>query len=297
MARYAQIYTQLWFDKGFGTLSERFKLFFIYVLSSPHSNMLGYYRLPLAYAANDLGWTIDQVKAAIRDMAHFIAYDPQSEMLLVKKYLKYNQIENPNQAKGAIKLLEDLPASFLHPIFRECQKLYAPKFDADFETLGEPFWNPSETLPKPVTVTVTETVTETVTDTGGTGGVSPGGDAPVKKPKRKIVYTEEFNSFWQAYPVHRRDNKQKTSRLFAVALEDGALAEEITQSVYDHSRSDKWQEEAGRYVPGIIKFLEGERWKEVVPISGPRMTEKERRTMATLQSFVERHGDADEQCG
>ena len=172
MGKYAQVYTRIWYDKAFNTLSIPYRFFFLYALSSPHSNMIGYYKLPLMYIMSDLGWNHGQAEGAVKDreLAHFLAYDPAAEMILVRKYLKYNQITNDKQKTGAIRILEELPKSSLHPLFLECIKLYAPKYGAAFEALGDEFWKPTDTLPIPIRYPINTlpigdpTVTVTVTE-------------------------------------------------------------------------------------------------------------------------------------
>ena len=135
MNRYSQVYSQIWFDDKYAELSDAAKLMFLYVLTSPHGNMIGYYRLPVGYAACDLGWdktdaanTLDELASA--DM---IRYDDKANVILIKHFLKYNPIQNENQAKGAVKLLEDIPPSPLIQKFAECIEQYAGEYNNIFE--------------------------------------------------------------------------------------------------------------------------------------------------------------------
>ncbi|MCK9601852.1 MAG: hypothetical protein M0R06_22600 [Sphaerochaeta sp.] len=171
MNKYTQVYNQMWYDPEFKGLGDDGRLFFVYAMSSPHSNMIGYYRLPLGYICADLGWTMDKASRMVKTVDHFLAYDEVAEVVLVFKYLKYNPIQNPNQSKAAVEQLLSLPMNGLRSRFLECVRAFAAKFVNDFETLGEPFWNPSETvtqtLPKRYAQSETETdnsITETDQD-------------------------------------------------------------------------------------------------------------------------------------
>jgi len=46
----------MWADKKIRDLTSDERVLFIYFLSAPASNMVGYYWLPVPYALNDLNW-------------------------------------------------------------------------------------------------------------------------------------------------------------------------------------------------------------------------------------------------
>lgn len=135
MNRYSQIYSQIWFDGKYTSLSDTAKLMFLYVLTSPHGNMIGYYRLPVAYAACDLGWDKKDVISALDELtvAGMISYDDKANVVLIKNFLKYNPIQNESQAKGAAKLLDDVPASPLIEEFARCIEQHASEYADMFE--------------------------------------------------------------------------------------------------------------------------------------------------------------------
>ncbi len=115
---YSAISRRFWHDEKVRAWSNETKLLAIYLLSSPHSNMLGLYVLPLQYAAYDLDMTIEQVKKGMAELDSFCEYDPTTSVVLVYKFLQYNIIKNPNQAKGAVTKLYDLPETTLFKQFR-----------------------------------------------------------------------------------------------------------------------------------------------------------------------------------
>ena len=125
MPRYTAIYSIIWRDDVFNTLSEKGKLFFIYTLTSPHSNMLGLYLLPKSYITFDMQWSTKDVDKAIQELQElgFIRYD-ENEMIYIPKFLKHNQIVNINQMKGACNTLLNLPSSAFHEevmtILKDC---------------------------------------------------------------------------------------------------------------------------------------------------------------------------------
>ena len=110
MSRYTAIHSIIWRDDVFNNLSEKGKLFFIYTLTSPHSNMLGLYLLPKSYITYDMHWSPKDVDKIIQELQEldFIRYD-ENEMIYIPKFLKHNPITNINQMKGASNTLLNLP--------------------------------------------------------------------------------------------------------------------------------------------------------------------------------------------
>ena len=164
MARYTNIHTQMWFDDKFTALDDDDKLLFIYLLTSPHSNMAGYYRLPKRYVAADLGKGLERVTEGFQNLIEigFISYDNNSQIVLIHNYLRYNQIQNNNQAKGAIKVVNELPKNNLLSKFLQCVEENSSQY---YELLNKGLRKGLETLSNTGTGTVTGTVTGTGTVT------------------------------------------------------------------------------------------------------------------------------------
>jgi len=156
---YTKIDELIWKDEKFPKLSDDTKLLFFYILTNPHRNILGCYFLPLPYAIFDIGWDLKRLDKGLQELLRkgFINHDLGANILLIKNYLKYNPLENPNQVKAAIKALTEIPPngmdSDLHEIIKGLDK---PLLKPLVEGLAK-------RLPKPVTVTVTVAVTEDIT--------------------------------------------------------------------------------------------------------------------------------------
>ena len=48
------------------------------------------------------------------------------------------------------------------------------------------------------------------------------------------------------------------------ALEDGATIDAIVSALEAEKQSSDWREENGRFVPGIVKWLQKETWRSFV---------------------------------
>lgn len=112
MQNYGKIFSGFWVNPDVIGMSDDAKLFAVYVLSNTHKNLLGCYRLPLAYAAADLNWSHERVLQAVSDCerVRLIIYDPQG-WLFIPQFLKWNLIKNQNQCSSLHKLLEQIPTT------------------------------------------------------------------------------------------------------------------------------------------------------------------------------------------
>ena len=148
MREYGSIQTQFWSDLILQNLSTHSKLLAIYLLSGPHTNMLGCFRLPIAYVAEDLKWDQETVSKAFAELVQvkFLIRDAQSSWILIPHFLVWNPIENPNQGKSLNKLFNRVPSqsSVFKPLVEQLliQTKYLDKgFQNRLETLSEPFLN------------------------------------------------------------------------------------------------------------------------------------------------------------
>ena len=241
----------------------------LYLLTSPHRNMLGFYFLPLPYACFDLGWDEHRLRQGLHELMQTgrIKYDERAHVVLVQNYIKHNPFENPNQVKGAVDRLEVIPHT---PLLQELltvvealdeplakplveglkERLHKPLLKG-CGTLSEPFRNPSETLSKPVTVTVTVTeeertcasddarehseATEQPLENGRAAShdseVLPADEPQATTPAKgkSPAQQQQFAQFWEAYPKKR--SKGEAEKAWAKLKPDKALLERILNSL------------------------------------------------------------------
>ena len=151
MRKYTRIFTKLWRDPEVKDLNSEDRELYLYILSSPHSNMMGWYYLPKSYIAEDLGKGLERVSKGLNNLSEraFITVEKGSNMVLVHNFTKYNEIQNKNQAKGIIKRIEDLPSLSLYPAYlQEIKCIYGE--ESEFYLMFKNHYesNPSETPSK-----------------------------------------------------------------------------------------------------------------------------------------------------
>jgi hypothetical protein len=140
--RYQKLHSQIWHDEKFPLLSDQGKLLFIYLLSSPHSNSIGLYVIPKPYIVADLNWTTQQLNKPFLELLdkELIKYDETVKLLIIPNHLKHNPLENQNQTKAAIKIVQTLPkTSIISDLFELLNKpFHKPLLEVLTEQYSEP---------------------------------------------------------------------------------------------------------------------------------------------------------------
>lgn len=132
-SRYQPILTSIWTDEKFTKFNDVQKVLWMYLLTCPHSNMLGLYRLPVGYAVSDLHWSSERFQERFGELLQeqFLEWDEEGQIVLIKNHLKHRPLENQNQVKAAIKVLDTIPRT---PLFSSLLSMV--------ERFGKPFTKP-----------------------------------------------------------------------------------------------------------------------------------------------------------
>jgi hypothetical protein len=148
MRRYRTFFPGYWTSADIVDLPNDSKLLGAYLLTSPHANMIGCYRLPNAYVSEDLRMGSRTVGEGFRNLCDrgFITHDSTFSWVLINKFLKWNPIENPNQGIAASKLVCEVPRnSSVYAPLLEMLKANSRNFPAGFidglGTVREPYRN------------------------------------------------------------------------------------------------------------------------------------------------------------
>ncbi len=201
MRDYGKVFSTFWTSDSTRGLSDDGKVLALYLLTGPHSNIIGCYRLPDGYASEDLGWTPQRVSKGFGELFQkgFATREESSKWVFVHKHLKWNPLENPNQITGAIKLYDQIPdTSSVKPLMATALQKYTSPNIKGFETLPKPLGNPSETLSKPLG-NPSETLSKPETETGSrTGSETETGEGESRAraratPPEKSRYGENGN--------------------------------------------------------------------------------------------------------
>ena len=214
---YTKIDDLFWKDAKMKSRSDDAKMVFLYLLTCPHRTMTGMYHLPIGYASADMGWKPERFAKGFAELFQngFINHDEGAEVVFVRNYLKYNKIENPNQATAALKSIDNIPANSCDAdLMRVLQG-----FDKGFlEPLVKRL---SERLSKRYAKPETETEAEVYSPSSA----MPDDDVKSSEPQK--IANEFFESVWSLYP--RKQGKASVSaaqkkKLMAIGYEKLSLA-------------------------------------------------------------------------
>lgn len=108
---YTKVEDLFWRDEKLKKCSIDARYIFVYLLSNPHRNILGFYYMPKMYAMFDLGMVEERFDKGLGELLDngFIKHDEASNVVFVKRFLKYNKLDNKNQVASAIKRIDELP--------------------------------------------------------------------------------------------------------------------------------------------------------------------------------------------
>lgn len=154
MRDYGKVFCAIWASEDFRSMSEDGRTLALYLLTCQHCTAVGAFRLPDAYAADDLQWPVERVLKGFAELLAngFASRDERSKWVCIAKFLDWNPIENPNQAKSAAKLIDQVPEGGAKSMLLQAVRRLG-RYTAE---LGlKPLPNPSQTVPQPVAVAVT----------------------------------------------------------------------------------------------------------------------------------------------
>jgi hypothetical protein len=221
MRDYGKVFSSFWTSQDIRDLTEDGRSLALYLMTCPHGNMLGCFRLPNAYASDDLQWPFERVSKGFQELYRngFATRCERSFWVVIHKHLKWNRLDNENVGKAAAKLFDSLtPPDDVKALLAKALQEFGknlPAFKlAEIERVLEGYRNGIETVSKPVTVAVAVTVPIAVTGTE-TGIANPGGlvvpsvagdlsgDAakPEKKTKSECPHQDIITLYHEILPM------------------------------------------------------------------------------------------------
>lgn len=254
---YTRVESRFWNDERMRAVSSDARHLMLYLMTTPHRNILGLYFLPTPYACFDLGWDEQRYRKGLQELLQTgrVKHDDSVYVVLVVNYLKHNPLENPNQVKSAIEKLNELPETSL---FKSLLGIMSE--------FNKPFLEPlrqrlKERFPQPGTGTGTGTVTEN--NNSAPDGADVSENAPAEKPQnggaqteksgKGDEYTSDFEAFWRIYPR----NKEKTAafRVWKARLKDGHTAKEMIVAARNYAIECKQKRVSIEYIKHAKTFL------------------------------------------
>lgn len=272
---YTRVESRFWQDEKMRAVSDDARYLMLYLLTSPHRNILGFYFLPSPYACFDLGWDEKRFDKGLQELIQTgsVKYDSNTHVVLVQNYLKHNPLENPNQVKSAIDKLEEIPQT---PLFQGfllvVKQFYKPFMKPLLERL-------QERLQQPGTGSGTETGSElsniyalgsALAQNHSSGSVEAekvtatlDDKPPESRPRSPFTSKRQeqlFDEFWAEYPKKR--SKGQAEKTWVKLKPDEQLFEAIMTGLKRAKTSVDWAKNGGQYIPYPSTWLNAKGWED-----------------------------------
>ena len=188
MYSYGRVFSSFWVSGSGKTLrgDPEAQLVALYLMSSPHANMIGVFHCPIIYIAHEIGIPLEGALKALERLseAGFCAYEEASEHVFVRRFAAYqvgDELKSKdNRVKGIREYVSAIPSESLKLLFLQ---EYAEAFHLE-DMLNEALetqknLSPLEAPSKPTTTTTTTTTSTAATTTTATTNLS---DPPRANP-------------------------------------------------------------------------------------------------------------------
>jgi hypothetical protein len=272
MREFSKVSPQFWIGatgKNLRSLGVEAQIVSMYLLTCPHSNMIGLYYLPIMYIAHETGLGFEGASKGLRSSieAGFCMYDDTSEMVFVMEMARY-QLDtelkpSDKRCKGVQSTYDGLPEN---PFLSEFYDKYQSSFHL---TKRRKNTSPLEAPSKPLRSKEKEKETET------------------EKETEKIScsnasrLSDLFREFWSTYP--RKVGKANAIKAFAKLKPDKPTLQAMLQAIERMQVSGALRDP--QFIPHPATWLNGRRWEDDVD------TEYSDSEKDVIASFNESLGD------
>lgn len=235
----------------------------LYLVSSPHSNMLGLYYQPVMYMAHETGLGIEGASKGLQWCieAGFCSFDADTEMVFVHEMAAWQIADElsstDKRCKGIQKDYEALPENpFLGAWFdryesafhltrkRTSEQSHANQQQGAYQGASKPHRSQEQEQEQE------QEKKPPIPPRGSVHGFPPG-----------------FERLWAAYP--RKVGKDAAARAFAKRKPGAALLQAMLDAVQAQRGSRDWTKDGGQFIPHLSTWLNEGRWQDESTSSTP----------------------------
>ena len=265
MKVFGKVDCNFWTDKALRSVSQDARYLALYLLSCPHGDMLGIFKLRVAYALVDLQWDEGRWSDSIEELRQvgYIDYNDEEEYVSILQFQRDVPVKNINMVKHRVSLLEKLPRMELD-IEQPINDLLGqfnddPKFDEyrnRIDTFLQLFHNGNQTVcPRK---RKDNRNTEKEMETEHTNGRSQAqySTLPVNDPAIEPLC---FELWWKAYPKGEveRESPETVKKHYVSAMFRGYKESELMGAVERYKKYCQYSNKLGtRYVFKPSNFLD-----------------------------------------
>lgn len=247
MAIFRNIQMSFWTDPK---ISDDFlpedKLFYLYLLTNPHTNLCGCYEVSMKQMSDETGYTRERVEKIVKRLEEthkVVVYSKDTREILLVNWHKYNWTTSEKLRVPLVKEIQNVKNVDF--------KAFLTDLLNGTDTVSIPYQYPTDTT---VAITDTDTITDTVSDTDTV--------------KPKLLY----------YP-----NDEKLDKAFT---DFAAMRKQIKKPLTDRAvtlAQNKLSELSGGDNDKAIKILNQSVmncWQDVYPLKEPKEQKNNQQTLA-----------------
>lgn len=243
MRYYGKVSPQFWIGRSGKAMrgNPAVQVLALYLMTSPHANMIGVYHCPIAYMAHETGLPIGGASMALQCLidADFCTFDAADEYVFVHSFALHQVGESLSPAdkrcKGVENELAKVPKN-------QCWQAFLARYAEQFNLLeigqkASPKEAPSMAL----------------------------ASQEQEKKKKNSSPSEDgvvdrFATFWKAYP--RKVAKDDARKAFDKRKPDAVMLDKMLAAIEAQSKSDAWTKDGGQFIPYPSTWLNGGRWQD-----------------------------------
>jgi len=238
---YGQVQSAFWQSPDAQAWSDTGKLLALYLLTGPHSNGVGCFRLPDGYVTADLGWSQERVTKGFDELFSNGFANRFDGVVFLPNFLRWNKVSNGNIAKARLAEVEALPKGDAKALAARALLEFCTHWDAESltlletvaGTLSEGYANQNQTLPNPT--------------------------QPERTLPKPTTSADRFEEFWSLYP--KKVGKQACLTKWRVHKLD-AIVDTLTADVKARTVGHRpWLE---GFIPNPETYLNGRRWEDEI---------------------------------
>jgi len=241
MSKYVRVMRSIWTDPDWLELSSRSKMIYLQLISQANISKAGVLpTVPRRWASMYPDLEVDDILAAIDDLtiAGFVLVDEDTEELLVRTYMRYDEMyAQPNGRKAIAAAVEEIVSEQIRRVVQ--QELE----DLTRTPSGNPSGNPSRK-----------------------GSVTPRTPNPEPltrnpEPSTDIEVADRWDEFWSKYP--RKTGKAQASKAWQKLKPDDR--DQAITALEQHVAYWHRNGTATQYIPHPATWINGRRWEDVLP--------------------------------
>jgi len=227
--------TEFWVDdKVIDSFTPEDKLFFLYLLTNPHTTQLGIYHINKKNMAFELGYSIDAINVLLdrfENKYKIIKYSSETNEIAIKNYLKHSIISGGKPVEDCIN--------------KEIKQV------KDRKLLNYVFNNLKNNI------NINETILKIIENNNN---ILNDNDNDNEESCHDSYDDSLFALFWKEYPKKR--DKEKTYKWFKTHKPNKELVNIMLNQITRLKQTKDWQKDNGQFIPYPTTWLNGRRWED-----------------------------------